>query len=83
MALQAGVPIVPVTICDLARWYPAGTLLPLRVPRGVRLVVHPPVDVPNAGLSEDELTRQVFATVNSALPGYQQAAPAMEVVAAK
>ena len=33
-------------------------------------------------LSEDELARQVYATVNSALPEYQQAPPDQEPVAA-
>lgn len=82
MALRAKVPIVPVTIGGLARWYPKGTLLPLDVPKGVKITIHPVVDAPNSGLSEDELARQVYATVNSALPGYQQAPPEQEPVAA-
>lgn len=81
MALKAKVPIVPVTIGGLARWYPKGTLLPLTVPRGVKVTIHPVVDAVGSGLSEDELARQVYATVNSALPGYQQAPPEQEPVA--
>ena len=45
MALQAGVPIVPVTIGGLARWYPKGTLLPIDVPKDVKVTIHPVVDV--------------------------------------
>ena len=72
MALQAGVPIVPVTIVDLARWYPAGTLLPITVPRGVKIIVHPQV-VPAEGASEAELAQQVYETLNDSLPDYQKA----------
>lgn len=45
MALQAKVPIVPITIAGLARWYPKGTLLPIDVPKGVKVIIHPVVDV--------------------------------------
>merc|ERR1719310_1273144 len=82
MALQAKVPIVPVTIGGLARWYPKGTLLPVDVPKDVVITIHPVVDAVGSGLSEDELARQVYATVNSALPPYQQAPPDQDPVAA-
>ena len=82
MALASGVPIVPVTIGGLARWYPKGTLLPIDVPKDVTITIHPTVDVPASGLTEDELARQVYATINSALPDYQQAPPGQEPVAA-
>ena len=80
MALQAGTPIVPVSICGLARWYPKGTLLPIGVPQGVKLVIHPPIDV-GGGLTEAELAEQAYRTVNSALPDYQKADAAQEAVA--
>jgi hypothetical protein len=41
MAMRAGVPVVPVTISDLARWYPKGTLLPIGVPTDVVVTIHP------------------------------------------
>ena len=81
MALQAGVPIVPVTIGGLARWYPKGTLLPVDCPKDVVLTIHPTVDVVGSGLSEEELAKQVYATVNGALPAYQQAPPGQEAIA--
>lgn len=81
MALQAGVPIVPVTIVDLARWYPAGTLLPITVPRGVKIIVHPQV-VPAEGATEDDLAKQVYATINDSLPDYQKAPEGQNPVAA-
>lgn len=82
MALTAGTPIVPVTICGLARWYPKGTLLPIDVPKGVRVVIHPRVEVAASGVSEAELTKQVYATINAALPEYQQADADQEAVSA-
>ena len=62
MALRANVPVVPVTICDLARWYPKGSLIPLAIPKGVRVVVHPPINVDGSGLSEDELCNRAYGT---------------------
>ena len=81
MALQAGVPIVPITISGLARWYPKGTLLPVDVPKDVVVTIHPYVDVTEAGLDEEELARRVYATVNGALPAYQQAPKGQDPVA--
>ena len=72
MALQAGVPIVPVSICGLARWYPKGTLLPIDVPKGVRVVIHPMIDAGASALSEGELANSVYDTINGALPAYQR-----------
>jgi len=74
MALRAQTPIVPVSICGLAQWYPKGSLLPLDVPRGVRVVVHPPIQVAGVEHDEGELCDRVYAIVNSALPEYQQGA---------
>mmetsp|Transcript_100035 Transcript_100035/g.182525 ORF Transcript_100035/g.182525 Transcript_100035/m.182525 type:complete len:379 (+) Transcript_100035:65-1201(+) len=71
MAIQAGVPIVPVTICGLARWYPKGTLLPIDVPKGVRVIVHPQVST--EGADEATLCKQVYEILNDSLPPYQQA----------
>ena len=67
-------PIVPVSIAGLNRWYPPGSLLPIGRPRGVKLVIHPPVDA--STLSEDELANQVHAMVNAGLPDEQKADPA-------
>lgn len=126
IAMQAGRPIVPVSICGLAQWYPkgasacvacilvrsrnaprlrrfvlgllparpfaapvrcarsprtqnaaaiaipVGSLVPLDIPKGVRVVIHPPIDVTATELSEGELCDHVYDIVNSALPDYQQ-----------
>ena len=82
MAVSAKKKIVPVTISGLARWYPKGTLLPIGVPQGVKIVIHPIVDVPNSSLSEAELAEMVYDTVNSALPEEQKADPEQPKVAA-
>jgi len=75
MAMRAGIPIVPVSICGLARWYPKGTFLPIDVPRGVRVVVHPPINTGESGHTEGELCDRAYGIVNSALPEYQQGPP--------
>ena len=72
MAIQSSVPIVPVTICGLARWYPKGTLLPIDVPKDVRVVIHPPIDPVVSGLSDGELCERVYGIINQALPHYQK-----------
>ena len=72
MALRAHTPIVPISICELAQWHPKGSLLPLDVPKGVRVIVHPPIHVAGQGFEEGELCDRVYAIVNSALPTWQQ-----------
>lgn len=79
MAVQAKVPIVPVTISGLARWYPAGTLLPITVPKGVKLVIHPPLET--ASGDEEALLRKAYATINDELLPYQKAPDGQEPVA--
>ena len=81
MAIQSSTPIVPVTIYNLARWYPKGTLLPVDVPKGVKIVIHPPIDPTDADVKEAELAERVFDIVNAALPSHQQAAADMPKVA--
>jgi 1-acyl-sn-glycerol-3-phosphate acyltransferase len=76
MALKAGVRIVPVSIADLHRWMPDTALVPLGLPRGVVVTVHPPIDPAAAG-GEEAAVAAVFAAVNSALPQHQQASPAL------
>jgi len=82
MAIKSSTPIVPVTIYNLARWYPKGSLLPVDVPRGVKIVIHPPIATTDADVSADELAARVFEIVNSALPSHQQADADMPAVAA-
>ena len=66
----------------LARWYPKGSLLPIDVPKGVKIVIHPPITTAGADVSEAELAERVFNIVNGALPSHQQAEPDMPAVAA-
>jgi 1-acyl-sn-glycerol-3-phosphate acyltransferase len=76
MAIKAGVRIVPVSIADLHRWMPDSALVPLAVPRGVTVTVHPAID-PAAAAGEDAVLAAVLAAVNSALPPHQRADPAL------
>ena len=69
MAASAGVPIVPVTISDLARWYPKGTLLPIGIPTDVVVTIHPPVYTtgPNK-VSESDAIAQTYDAVRAPAP---------------
>ena len=69
MAASAGVPIVPVTISDLARWYPKGTLLPIGVPTDVVVTIPPPVHTsgPNK-VSESDAIAQTYDAVRAPAP---------------
>merc|ERR1719343_774213 len=49
MAGRAGVRIVPVTIIGTHLFQPAGAFTPYARPRGIRIVVHPPIDAPAKG----------------------------------
>lgn len=71
------------TFCSQRLLACAGSLLPLNVPKGVRVVVHPPIDVDNMTLSEGELCAHVYSLVNSALPEYQQGPPVAPAASSK
>merc|ERR1712151_1045100 len=71
MAMRAGVPVVPVTISDLARWYPKGTLLPIGVPSDAVVTIHPPIEI-QGSVDESDALAQTYDAVNSALPLYQR-----------
>ena len=49
-----------------------GTMLPIGIPTGVRVVVHPPIDVRGGGLSAEEALVRTYAAINSALPEHQK-----------
>lgn len=78
MALRAGVPVVPVTISDVARWYPKGTLLPIGVPTDVVLTIHPPIETKGMR-DETEVLQKTYELVNSALPLHQKGPPLEEL----
>jgi len=67
MASRAGVRIVPITIVGTHLFQPPGAFVPFAVPRGVRIVCHPPLDAPKEK-KEDEALRAAKAAVISALP---------------
>ena len=46
MAARAGVRIVPITIIGTHLFQPPGAFVPFAIPRGVRIVCHPPLDAP-------------------------------------
>ena len=46
MASRSGVRVVPVSIVGTHIFQPAGWAHPLWWPRGIRIIVHPPLEVP-------------------------------------
>lgn len=77
MAMRAGVPVVPVTICGTHLYMPPNAALPIAMPRGVTITVHDPIPT-DGSLTEKEILEQTRAAVASALPAYMQAAPDTE-----
>lgn len=67
MASRAGVRVVPVTIVGTHLFQPPGALVPFAIPRGIRIVIHPALDVPVAK-KEGETLQAAKAAVESALP---------------
>ena len=73
LAIEAGAPVVPVSVIGTQRLLPRGAFL-IR-PGVARVVFHPPVDVTqfSAGNRKD-LAARVHAVIASALPPEQQPA---------
>lgn len=73
MAARAGVRIVPISVVGT---HVFGTgALPIAIPRGVRIIVHPPLDAPVAK-QEDESMAAARAAVLSGLPAAMRPAEA-------
>jgi len=75
MASRAGVRVVPVTIVGTHLFQPPGAFVPLAVPRGVRIVIHPPLPAP-AAKQEDVTLHAARVAVESALPPSMTPLPA-------
>ena len=67
MASRAGVRIVPISIIGTHLFQPPGAFVPFAIPRGVRIVCHPPLDAPK-DKKEDESLQAAKAAIISALP---------------
>eukprot|EP00903_Cladosiphon_okamuranus_P011762 g11056.t1 len=74
MAKRAGVRIVPVTITGVTDSMPPFAMAPLRKPRNVRLVVHPPITT--EGKPMKELIAEARKAVGSGLEDWQKPKPA-------
>ena len=69
MAGRAGRRVVPITIIGTHLYQPPGLGgLVVAIPRGVRIVVHPPLDPPNGGKEEQAVMDKAREAVMSALP---------------
>jgi 1-acyl-sn-glycerol-3-phosphate acyltransferase len=71
MAKSAGVKIVPVSICDVARFFDASTFGPIGPPTQAKVIFHPPIDTTDKTV--EELTAETRAVINAGLPWFQQA----------
>lgn len=67
MASRAGVRIVPISIVGTHLFQPPGAFVPYASPRGVRVVIHPPIDAP-AEKKESESLEAARKAVISGLP---------------
>ena len=67
MASRAGVRIVPISVIGTHLFMPPGAFVPGAIPRGVRIVVHEPIDPP-AAKKEDEAMKKCKDAIISALP---------------
>lgn len=66
MAARAGVRLVPISIVGT---HVFGTgALPIASPRGVRIIIHPPIDAPAPKTGEDAAMAAARAAVISGLP---------------
>jgi 1-acyl-sn-glycerol-3-phosphate acyltransferase len=76
MASRAGVRVVPVSIVGTQLFFPSKSLLPIARPRGIRIVIHPPLDPPADKTKEGEVLEAARAAVISGLPPSMQPAAA-------
>jgi 1-acyl-sn-glycerol-3-phosphate acyltransferase len=75
MASRAGRRVVPISIVGTQLFQPPGAFVPFAIPRGVRIVIHPPIDPPLAK-QEDVACKAARDAVESALPPSMKSAPA-------
>lgn len=71
MAAKAGVRVVPVSIVGTHIFQPTNAAVPIAPPRGVRIVIHPVLDVPVAK-KEGETLEQCKAAIAAGLPSEMQ-----------
>ena len=67
MAARAGVRIVPVSIIGTHLFMPPSNMAPHAVPKGVKVVVHPPLDPP-ADKEEAVVMAATSKAIASSLP---------------
>ena len=77
MASRAGVRIVPISIVGTHLFQPPGAFVPFAIPRGVRIVCHPPLDPPAAKQEQPTLDACKAAIIDG-LPPSMRPLPAAE-----
>jgi len=68
MASRAQVRIVPISIIGTHIFFPASALAPSTSPRGLRIVVHPPIDAPADKTQEQAAVDECKKAIMSVLP---------------
>jgi len=77
MAQRAGVRVVPISIIGTHLYHPPNAMLPISRPKGIRIVIHPPLPPPEAK-KEDATMKLAKAAIESALPPSMLPLPASE-----
>ena len=75
MASRAGVRLVPISIVGTHLYQPPGAFVPLAIPRGVRIIIHPPIDPPKEKM-EGEALEAARNTIIASLPPSMRPLPA-------
>jgi len=70
IAKKAGARIVPISLCNVTKWFPIWAWMPLACPTDIIIKIHPPIDP--EGLEESELFQQTYCAIEAGLPECQR-----------
>jgi len=70
IATKSGARIVPISICNVTKWYPNHAAVPLAVPNNIVLKIHPPIDT--VGKKDEKILEETFKAVEGGLPDDQK-----------
>mmetsp|Transcript_10590 Transcript_10590/g.13746 ORF Transcript_10590/g.13746 Transcript_10590/m.13746 type:complete len:378 (+) Transcript_10590:97-1230(+) len=70
IAKKAGVRVVPISLCNVTKWFPSFAVMPLGRPTDIVVKIHPPID--SKDLTEKELMARTFDAIEGGLPSFQR-----------
>mmetsp|Transcript_7159 Transcript_7159/g.9587 ORF Transcript_7159/g.9587 Transcript_7159/m.9587 type:complete len:355 (+) Transcript_7159:324-1388(+) len=76
IATKSGARIVPISICNMTKWYPNHAAFPLAVPNNIVIKIHRPIDP--KGKKAAELMEETFRIVEGGLPDDQKKAASID-----